>query len=388
MVETGRPHVVLVGAGHAHVEVLRSFAEAPPHGIDLTLVTRSRHAAYSGMLPGLIAGLYRPDETWIDTQTLARAAGAALVHASADGLDVAARRLKCEGRPPIPYDVLSLDIGSTTDGSAIPGACEHAVQVRPIDGFPRRFESLRRRVLHGKGTTRIAVVGGGAAGVELALSIAGRLRADAGAGGCPVDGLQFVLVSGEPSILADFPPSFADRFRTVLEERGIEMVTGARVVAVEPGRLVLDGQPAVPADEILWVTGAAAPRWLRSTGLPLDRYGFISVDAHLRVQGLDDVFAAGDVACFTPRRLAKSGVYAVREGPVIAGNIRRLLAGRPLVRFKPQRKALYLVSTGRRHAIGTRNGIVVAGSWVWRLKDWIDRQWIRRYQTVRGPTGG
>ncbi|CAN5183487.1 FAD-dependent oxidoreductase [soil metagenome] len=388
MVATGRPpHVVLVGAGHAHVEVLRSFAEAPPRGIALTLVTRSRHAPYSGMLPGLIAGLYRPDETRIDTRPLARAAGAEIVEAGADGVDVGARRLTCEGRPPVPYDILSFDIGSTTDGAGVPGASEHTVPVRPIDSFLRRFDSLRQRVLHAGETTRIAIVGGGAAGVELALSVAHRLRNELREAGRPVDGAQFVLVSGASALLPDFVPSFGARFRTVLEETGIEVVTGAPVAAVEPGRLILSGRPAVPADEILWVTGAAAQPWLRSTDLPLDRRGFISVDSDLRVRGLDNVFAAGDIASFTPRPLAKSGVYAVREGPVVAQNIRRLLAGEPLVRYRPQRNTLYIVSTGRRHAIATRNGIVVEGNWVWHLKDWIDRRWIARYQAVGSSTG-
>ena len=202
---TGRPrHVVLVGAGHAHVEVLRSFAERPPADITLTLVTRSRFAPYSGMLPGLIAGLYREDETRIDTQPLAQAAGATIVHASADGVDTTGRHLACGGRPPIPYDVLSFDIGSTTDLSGVPGAEQHAIPVRPIDSFSEQFERLRRRA-SGSGDDQIAVVGGGAAGVELALSLAHRLRIDAASSGAR---LEFVLVSGTPSSFrASFLPS-------------------------------------------------------------------------------------------------------------------------------------------------------------------------------------
>ncbi|MCW5734276.1 MAG: FAD-dependent oxidoreductase [Enhydrobacter sp.] len=388
MVATGElSNVVLVGAGHAHVEVLRSFAQDPPRGIRLILVTRTRQAYYSGMLPGLIAGLYRPDETTIDSRRLAHAAGAEIVEANADGLDLRAQLLRCAGQPPIPYDVLSFDIGSTTDISGISGAGEHTVPVRPIDGFLERFEALRRRVLSATGTTRIAIVGGGAAGVELALSVANRLRDEAKGAAGRGDRLQFVLVCGTSELLPDFPPSFRRRFRTVLKETGIELVTGAIASAVEAGRLIIDGKPPVAADEILWAIGAAAPPWLRKTDLPLDRRGFISVDAELRVLNLENVFAAGDVASFTPRPLAKSGVYAVRQGPVIDRNIRSLLAGEPLVRYRPQRNTLYLVSTGKRHAIGTRNGIVVPGRWVWHVKDWIDRRWIGRYKAVGGSTG-
>lgn len=388
MVATGKlSNVVLVGAGHAHVEVLRSFARDPPRGIRLTLVTRTRHAYYSGMLPGLIAGLYRPDETTIDTRPLARAAGAEIVEASAEGVDLGAQCLRCAGRPPIPYDVLSFDIGSTTDISSISGVGERTVPVRPIDGFLQRFESLRQRVLRSTRTTRIAVVGGGAAGVELALSVANRLRDEVDKAAGRFDRLQFVLVCGTPDLLPDFPLSFREKFRAILKATGIEVVAGAIVSSVEPGRLIIEGKPPVAADETMWAIGAAAPQWLRATDLPLDRKGFISVDADLRVTGLKNVFAAGDIASFMPRPLAKSGVYAVRQGPVIDRNIRSLLAGKPLEGYRPQRNTLYLVSTGKRHAIGTRNGIVVPGRWVWHVKDWIDRRWIGRYKAVGRPTG-
>src|SRR5262249_62302513 len=145
----------------------------------------------------------------------------------------------------------------------------------------------------------------------------------------------------------------------VLAARGIAVVTGAPVTAVEPGRLMLAGYGPLAADEILWTTEAAPARWLAKAGLPLDARGFLRVDEMLRVIGHDDVFAAGDTIAFSGRELPKSGVYAVRAGPALAENIRRTLTGRSLRRFRPQREALYLISTGERHAVGTRNGLVV-----------------------------
>jgi len=172
--------VVLIGAGHAHVAVLRMFGMAPLPGARFTLITREVHSPYSGMLPGLIAGHYRFDDAHIDTAPLARFAGARLYQDEAIGLDLANRRVICRNRPPVPYDLLSIDIGSTPNTAQISGAVEHAIPVKPIDGFLARFMAMKQRVLARKGGARIAVIGGGAGGVELMLSVAHRLRREAG----------------------------------------------------------------------------------------------------------------------------------------------------------------------------------------------------------------
>ena len=374
--------VVLVGAGHSHVTVLRMFGMKPIPGVRFTLITREVHTPYSGMLPGLIAGLYGYDDAHIDTGPLARFAAARLYQDEMVDLDLANRRVICRDRPPVPYDLLSLNIGSTPNTGGVPGATEHAIPVKPIDGFLGRFEALMARTLERKGRTRVALVGAGAGGVELLLSVERRLRNEVARAGYDPAGLSFVLVSDVPDILPSFPASFRARFHAILRDRNIAVVTGAPVGRVEAGRLMLDGRPAGEADEILWTTQAAPARWLATTGLPLDQDGFLKVDDRLRVVGHDDLFAAGDTISFAARKLPKSGVYAVRAGPVLADNIRRTLTGRPLQAFKPQRDALYLVSTGERYAVGTRNGLAFEGGWVWRWKDWIDRRFMRKFNEL------
>jgi selenide,water dikinase len=374
--------VVLVGAGHSHVTVLRMFGMKPIPGVRLTLITREVHTPYSGMLPGLIAGHYGFDDAHIDTGPLARFAGARLYQDEAVELDLAGRRVICRSRPPVPYDLLSLNIGSTPNTAGVPGASEHAIPVKPIDGFLRRFEALQARVLARKGRSAVALVGAGAGGVELLLAVEHRLRQAVRLAGFDGGGLSFVLVSDDANILPSFPAAFRARFHATLAARGIAVVTGAAVTAVEPGRLMLAGYGPLAADEILWTTEAAPARWLAKAGLPLDARGFLRVDQTLRVTGHDDVFAAGDTIAFSGRELPKSGVYAVRAGPGLADNIRRTLTGRSLRRFRPQREALYLVSTGERYAVGTRNGFVVEGAWVWRWKDWIDRRFMRKFNEL------
>ncbi len=377
--------VVLVGAGHSHVTVLRMFGMKPIPGVRFTLISREVHTPYSGMLPGLIAGHYDVDDAHIDTGPLTRLAGARLYQDEVVDLDLAGRRVICRHRPPVPYDLLSFNIGSTPNTADVPGASEHAIPVKPIDGFLGRFEALKARVLARRGRVRVALVGAGAGGVELLLSVEHRLRREVTHAGLDAKALSFVLVSDVADILPSFPAAFRSRFHAILAARGIAVVTGAPVTRVEAGRLVLDGHAPVEADEILWTTQAAPARWLAKSGLPLDERGFLKVDDTLRVAG--EVFAAGDTIAFATRDLPKSGVYAVRAGPVLADNIRRILTSRPLRRFRPQREALYLVSTGERHAVGTRNGLVFEGAWVWRWKDWIDRRFMRKFNELPAMPG-
>jgi selenide,water dikinase len=379
--------VVLVGAGHAHVQVMRQFGMKPLAGVRLTLITREVHTPYSGMLPGFVAGHYGFDDVHIDTGPLARFSGARLYQSAATGLDLTARQVICDNRPPVPYDILSIDTGSTPNTDLVPGAGEHAIPVKPIDRFLTQFDALLSRVA-GRDASRVALVGAGAAGVELLLSLEARLRRRAGEEGRDAATLSFVLVSGSQTILPGFPGAFRRRFETILARRGIEILAGRHVERVEAGLLHLAGGETVAADEILWTTQARPPDWLKSTGLPLDNEGFIRVGETLAAEGLPNVFAAGDIAAFGPRALPKSGVYAVRAGPVLADNIRRALTGRALRPYKPQRDAMYLVSTGEDYAVGAKWGLTFSGQWVWRWKDRIDRAFMRRFNELPEMSSG
>lgn len=368
--------VVLVGAGHANVAVLRRFGMRPVPGVRLTLVAREVHTPYSGMLPGFVAGLYSYDEAHIDTGPLARFAGARLYADEAVGLDVARRVVLCRDRPPVPYDLLSLDTGSQPNTGNVPGAAEHAIPVKPISGFLARFKTLRERI--GAGRSRhVLLVGGGAGGIELLLAVERRLRREA-----PGRDLRFTLVTASDSILPSFPAAFRARFRAVLAARGIVVHAGARVTSVAAGGVETEGGGRIEADEILWTTEAAPASWLAGTGLALDARGFLRVDASLRAVGRDDVFAAGDMVAFDPAPIPRSGVYAVRAGPVLAANLRATLKGAALRAYRPQRDALYIVSTGERYAVLARNGLTAAGTWAWRFKDHLDRRFIARYNRL------
>ena len=372
--------LVLVGGGHSHVIVLRRFGMRPMPGVRITVVARDLHAPYSGMLPGLIAGHYGFDEAHIDLGPLARFAGARLFHDTAIGLDPSGRRVLCRDRPPVPYDVLSIDIG-ITPALDVAGAGDHAVPVKPIGSLVARWEQLKERVRASPARLRLAVVGAGAAGVELTLAIQHALRRLA-AGDAPFPDPAFHLFSAADRVLPTYNRGARARFARVLRERGVSVHLGRQVVRVEAGRVVVEGGAAFEVDEVIWATAAAAQRWPGESGLDVDELGCIRVAPTLEATSHPGVFAAGDVAAVAAHPREKAGVFAVRQGRPLEANLRRALRGEPAVPFRPQRHFLSLVSTGDRYAVASRGRWSCEGAWVWRWKDWIDRRFMYRFNRL------
>jgi selenide,water dikinase len=373
--------IVLVGGGHAHVSVLRRFGMKPMPGVRLTLITRDIHTPYSGMLPGYVAGHYDFDDVHIDLGPLARFAGARLYHGEVDGIDPGKRLVYVPGRPPVPYDLLSINTGSRPRTIDVPGALEHALPVKPIDRWLRDWEALQARVLNSQGDFRILIVGGGAGGVELALStqhhLKGRLREQ----GDEVSRLHYALLTAGPEILPTHNAGVRRRFKRVLGERGIAVHLNSRVVGVEPNGVQVETGDFHPADAVLWVTYAAAPEWPGKSGLAVDKDGFIAVDRELRSLSHPEVFAVGDIASMPDPR-PKSGVFAVRQGPVLSENLRRAAAGRRLKPYRPQKRFLGLISTGDTYAVASRGNWSWEGRLLWTWKDWIDRRFMQRFNEL------
>ena len=371
--------LVLVGCGHSHVAVLRSFGMRPLPGVRITVISREVHTPYSGMLPGLIASHYSFDESHIDAGPLARFAGARLYHAEVIGLDLENNRVVCRHRPPVAFDILSINIGSTPDIGAVPGASQAAVPVKPIDGFVARWGDMVGRVLANDGKARIAVVGAGAGGVEMVLAVQHRLRTLLATRGLSTAGLECCLVTSSSTILPGFNRRARSKFERILAERGVAVYTDHRVTTVAGKQLQFEASPALAVDEILWVTAAASAPWIRESGLAVDEAGFIRVNDRLQSATHPNVFAAGDIAAIADHPRPKSGVFAVRQGRPLAVNLRHALLGRPLRRFLPQHQVLCLISTGDKYAVAARGGWYAAGRAVWRWKDWIDRRFVRKY---------
>lgn len=343
----------------------------------LVLVTDQLHSPYSGMLPGHIAGLYRRDEMHIDLAGLARATGTTLIHARAIGIDPDRKIVILHGREPAPYALASINVGITPDLSAIQGAEQHGIAVKPISTFLNRFDAMMAGAVAQDGPRHVAIVGNGPAGVELAFALAANFRRTEANARSP--GWQITLI-GSGEVVQRLNWRARRRVEKALDRHGVRRIAGARVVSIEPEAIETAQGQRLPVDATLISTRARAPRWLASTGLPLGRDGSISTSATLQVIGRPDIFAVGDCAEIVGEPREKAGVFAVRQGPALARNIRLAWRGAPLPQHEPQTHYLVLLMTGDRSAIGARGRwLAVEGRWVWWLKDWIDRRFMTRF---------
>jgi selenide,water dikinase len=365
--------LVLVGGGHTHALALRMLAMKPIAGLRITLVSPASHTPYSGMLPGLVAGHYSFEQTHIDLARLCQWAGVRFLTAQVTGLDPIARQLSLAGRPPINYDLVSIDIGSQPELDSVPGARAHATPVKPVADLWQRWRGLQARVLAQTAAVdcRVAVVGGGAGSVELAMAMARRLAGKA---------IAIDLWCGGPEILESYNTRARRAVMAALQWQGIAVHLNARVQRVEQGCLVMSDGARPVYDELFWCTGAAAAPWVASSGLQTDERGFLAVRDTL--QSLDDerVFGAGDIATQVNHPRPKAGVYAVRQGPVLAHNLRALLLHKPLSNHRPQLRFLSLISLGGKQATADRGPFSATGQWVWRWKDRIDRKFMARFE--------
>lgn len=338
--------VLLIGAGHGHLVVLRSLAQKPLYGARITLVTPYARQAYSGMLPGILAGHYRRAEAEIDIAALARRAYVGFEQSEVASLDVEAKVAVLEDGRRLSYDLACLNVGSEVARS-LPGA-ERAVAVKPFEEFLDRLHL----------SARIAIVGGGAAGAEIAMALRHR-----GA---------LVTVYAEN-------PALAPRVLKELRRRQVDYRPGMAATSIEPGPVVIAGSARQEFDLVVLATGAAPRAWLAGSRLASDERGFVLVHDTLQSVSHPEVFAIGDCATLQGSPHPRSGVYAVRHGEALAENLRRLCSGVALERYVPQRKALLLLTCGARYAIAERGGWSAQGRWVWWWKDHIDRRWIRSF---------
>jgi pyridine nucleotide-disulfide oxidoreductase family protein len=373
--------LVLLGGGHAHVQVLHALAREPMAGADVLLITPFARQMYSGMVPGLVAGHYTADQCAIPLTPLAAAASVPMVEGMAVALDTAARVVHLADGRKAEYDVLSLDTGASMDRDRIRGARDNAMFVRPIEHFVRLLDGLvelaRQQVVD------VVVVGGGAAGVELALALQYRL-AGAGMG---EERARVALVTGGPAPLQDYPPAVMRHAAAVLAARRVTVFRDT-CAELQPGVLVLGSGARLACDAPVLATGAEPPPWLAGSGLQLDVRGFVCTGPTLQSCSHPEVFAAGDVASRVDAPHPRSGVYAVRAGPPLLLNLRRHVAGGALQPYQPQRKTLNLISCGERRAIMAWGDWVAQGRWAWWWKDRIDRQFVARYTAPKTTSRG
>lgn len=371
--------VVLLGVGHTNAHVLRMWRMEPLGNARLTCVSNFPVATYSGMLPGVLAGQYPHERMEIDLVRLCSAAGARLIVGHVTGLDVSGKELLLDDRLPLPFDVLSIGIGSLPMSQGVQASKQSVVPIKPMQTFLTRLEAsvdevLRRSV----SPVRVAVVGAGAGGVEVAFCLPARLHAILGH--VPY---HITLVGASDRLIGGVSAKTSAVALRELELRGVQVKLGHQVTAVTEGSVTLDNGEQIAADMVIWATNAIGSPLLAKFGLPTDEQGFLLTHPTLQSIGDDAIFAVGDTGTIRDRPTPKAGVYAVRQGKVLWENLGRFLRQQPLIEYEPQRSFLKLFNTGDGGALGEYKGITIFGTWVWKLKDWIDSRFMDKYQDYR-----
>jgi selenide,water dikinase len=379
--------LVFIGGGHAHSLVLRMLAMKPIDKVRLTLITDSLLTPYSGMLPGYIAGHYSKEETHLDLNKLCRAAHVRLIHGRVSGIDLENKTIQLDNQASIGYDKVSINTGSTPNVN-VAGAREFGVGVKPISQLTATWQKLlAQKTEHNtehsaehnaensaeKSTkhniAHWAVIGGGAAGIEMVLAIAYRFKQTK-------DTLKLSLVQSGDTLLSSYHKNVQKQVAIALKQYGIALVTGFRVSRVTENTIESDTGGTLSIDQSIWCTPATAPTWPTLAGLDTDKNGFIAVNEFLQSTSHNDVFACGDVATMVKSPRPKAGVYAVRSAPFLTKNLRAIFSQQTMQAVSLQTDFLSLISLGGKSAVGQRGRLSLKGEWVWRWKDHIDQKFM------------
>ncbi|WP_022835057.1 NAD(P)/FAD-dependent oxidoreductase [Salisaeta longa] len=369
--------IVLVGGGHAMLPVLQAARRWTRAGHTVTLFDPSRYLYYSGMVPEYLGGVYRRSAVRIDLQALCQAAGVQRVEAAVAGLAPASRTVATADGRRWPYDVAAFDVGTRP-----PGQPEGVVPSKPLHRLLPLADRVEATLHAANAALRLAIVGGGAAGVECALNLSARFVAAGRA-----HDLTLHLVEAEDRLLPGFPTGLQAVVQRLLEARGAHLHTGAPVATVRATNVQLATGHKLPADAVLWATGTAAPAFFEGA-LATDARGFAQVASTLQTSA-PGVFAAGDCATVQAHPgLANIGVHAVKQGPVLRDNLDRVVRARargrttdarPLRRFRPYPVAPLILSTGTSAGLWTDGTRWLRGRPLLRVKHYVDRSWMSTY---------
>lgn len=368
--------ILLIGGGHTHIEVIRQYPRVfSGLNTELVLVSPEPGSAYSGMMPGVVAGHYHLDQILINLPALCEASGVVWHQGRFVALEPGQNAVRLADGHTIGFDYLSFDIGSVPSVAGIEGRGARDAMLwgaKPVIPFIDAWE----RFLAALQTTEsrvVTVVGGGVAGFELALAMHHRVQTLKEESHC-----RWQLISNS-ALLAGHNRLVRRYGRKALKQAGFDCYWGARLRKVEDECLSLSDGRELKSHFTVLCTPAGPVQNLSDCDLPLNQDGFIPVNEYLQVIGHENMFAVGDIAGF-PQPLAKAGVYAVRQGPILTANLRNIVQGKPLNPFSPQHRFLKLITLGRQDAMASRGWLYAHGAWVWRWKNQIDSSFMEKYQ--------
>ena len=371
--------LVLLGGGHANVQVLKSFGMRPIAGLRISLISDVINAPYSGMLPGFVAGEYSHDEMHINLVRLANFANARFINSKITSIDNVNRRIHCEGRPEISYDLISVNTGITPDFGDIKGAREHCIAVKPISHFLSHLPKVDATVT--SPTDTIAIIGSGAAGIELAFAFRARFN---NKNIRP----KIIIIGANDRFFPNLPKKCHISICKQCKQADIEVRLGEAAIEVSDKFVTLNSGFQLTAEQTFLVTGAKPSEWLKYSSLNLTSDGYIEVNSTYQSISDKRVFAGGDIAKIKHQPRPRSGVFAVRAGPILAKNLRLALNGLVLQPYQQQSRYLSLIMLSNGKVMATWDRIYIFAKWLWPVKKWIDQKFISNFSNLPDMTEG
>ncbi len=375
-------NLVLIGGGHSHAIALKLFGINPLPGVQLTLITECVDTPYSGMLPGYVAGFYTHEQCHINLSSLTQFAQANLIIDQAISLDLEKNQVICANHPPVAFDLLSINIGSTPAREFVLGATEYAIAVKPVKQFLAVWNDILEKLTKNpQKPISLSIVGGGAGGVELAMTMRSHLDQILENFQQPRNNLTISLCHSDAELMPHYNRWVRHYIQKIITKKDIELHLGEKVNQVQPHQLICESGLTIDSDYIFWVTQASAPSWLQAAGLATDN-GFVLVDDTLQSLSHPHIFASGDIATMVNHPRPKAGVFAVRQGKPLFKNLQQALLGKPLKPYIPQKQYLSLIGTGDQSAIASWSVFGCASPILWCLKDQIDRNFMLQFKDL------
>ncbi len=376
MKKAGKKRLVLVGGGHVHLLSLKYVDQFIRAGAEVTLIAPGRFHYYSGMGPGMISRIYKPEQVRFDVQSMVESRGGAFVEDKVVSLDPTKRTLALQSGGDIPYELVSFNIGSYVPMDRIPGAEGEGIPVKPIENLELAQKAILKKFR--SGVPKVLLIGAGPAGVEMAGNI-WRLAWIHNAKA------EIALASSEDRVLPTLPKKAGRLAQQSLSQRGIQILTNFRVAYMEKGLARSQSGLEVPYDVAILTLGIIPHRIFLNSGVETSEDGALLVNDYLQSTSHPEIFGGGDCIAIKGKRLHRVGVYGVREAPILFRNLLTTLRDKPLTQFKPQKRYLLIFN------LGDGTGLLVWGSWVWKgrlafsFKDYLDRSFVAKFQ-ISGET--
>ena len=359
---------MLVGGGHANIQVLRELCMKNYHGIHTILISKEYHATYSGMTPGFLFNKFSQQEIDIDLQRLCFNAGATFIKDEVIDLDLKNNQIKPLKYPSIYYDILSLNTGSISNNRNIEiESLSNCINVKPINNLVNQLPKIDE-IISQNNKSSISIIGGGIASYEISFSLKQRY----------LDRIKINIIGDNQLSEKNINQSSRKKLIKIAQQMGIEIITG-RVKQIKSEYLVLTNDKKIQSNLNLLSTGVSISSWIAKTELLKSESGLIAVNKYLQSQNFENVFVTGDIAEVSDYKRAKSGVMAVRQGQVLKKNLFLKFQKKNMVGFKAQQNWLYLIGTYNNKAILNYYFISIHSSWSWYLKILIDQRFIRKF---------